>query len=312
MATLVCGALAYDTIMVLDEKFKQNIELNKSNMWDAYFYVPDLRRQFGGCAGNIAYNLKLLNAEPKLLATVGNDFTAYAEWLDEQGINRDYIKQVDHSYTAQTFIVYDAGENKITAFHPGAMHFSNTHNVPHDASITLGVIAADYVEGMLRHALQLSDASIPFLFSPSHTAKELVGDDMLKLIEQAQWMVVNLREWAFISQQVGLSAEQLSQRLDALVVNKGLKGAEIFAQNTRFRVPCPRVRAVNDFTASHDAFCAGLLYGIEKDIDWETTGRIATLMNAIAVEHHGAQQHRFDIATFKQRFKKQFGYALLL
>jgi len=316
MATaLICGSLTYDTVIVLEEKFKNHlIPQEHPSGFEIHFMVPDLRRQFGGSAGNIAYSLKKLGAIPLPLATVGMDFGPYAEWLDTQGISRNYIKRMDHCYTPQTFFIRDMDDNQLIAFHPGALNFSQYHRVtsPLSEEVNIGIISADSIEGMTAHALQLIEAGIPFIFDPGSTIHQFDGDDLLKFIEQATWILVNQKEWQVMELRTGLTATQMARRVQALIITRDAEGPLIYSQETCYQIPSAQAKAVNDTAGCGDAFCAGLLYGLLKDIDWETTGRIASLMGAIKVEHHGSQNHLFTLEMFKLRFKKNFGYALMI
>lgn len=314
MSILICGSLAFDTIMVLDDKLKlagSNTPPPPGSALDLYFFVPDLRREFGGCAGNIAYNLRLLNKTAYPMGTVGGDFGAYAAWLDNHGIPRDYIKVMEHSYTAQTYITQDMDDNKITAFHPGAMNFSHFNHVPLNGGIKLGVIAPDNQEGMLFHAREFSQTGTPFLFYPSHSIAQMLEDEVLEFIELATWMVLEEQDAKLLEKRLGLSVEQLAERVEGLIIGRGLQGAVVHADGVPYLIPAPRPKAMHDPSGCDDAFCAGLLYGLCNDVDWETTGRIASLMWAIKAEHHGTQSHRFTLERFKQLFKRIFGYELI-
>ncbi|OQW91334.1 MAG: carbohydrate kinase family protein [Beggiatoa sp. IS2] len=313
MSVLICGSLTYDTIMVFNDKFKHHLlPAEPLAGFDIYFVVPDLRRQFGGSAGNIAYSLKILGAEPFPMSAVGMDFGPYAEWLDNHGIQRDYITIIDHSYTAQTFVTIDMDDSLITAFHPGALSFSHYNQVSHTHGMQLGTVSAGAAESMMAHALQFVEAGIPFVFDPGRSIMQFDGDELMKFIEHASWILVNQHEWQLMAKHTGLSPAQIAKRIRALIVTLGAEGALIYTQDTRYQIPAAQAKAVNDMTGCGDAFCAGLLYGLLKDIDWETTGRIATLMGAIKVEHHGSQNHTFTLDLFKARFKKNFGYALIV
>jgi adenosine kinase len=311
MSVLICGSFTYDTIMVLNDKFKFfNSSIESAG--DFYYVIPDLRRQFGGCAGNIAYNLKMLGGDPLPMATVGMDFAQYAEWLTSQGIQQTHIHKITHSYTAQTFITVDMEDNRITAFYAGAMAFSSFNPVRKTPDIMLGTVSLDNPDSMKTHALQFSEAAIPFIFDPGHSITEFDSNDLLSFIEQANWILVNEAEWNFLSNTIDLTAEEAAMRVQALVITQGAGGATIYAGGAKYQIPAARAQAVNDTATCGDAFCAGLLYGLSKDIDWETTGRIAALMGAIKAEHHGSQTHHFTLETFKARFKKNFGYALIV
>lgn len=311
MSALICGFLSYDTVMVFNDKFKHHLQSNMPAL-DVRFLVPDIRRQFGGNAGNIAYNLKLLGEKTLPMATVGMDFHQYADWLDACGISRQYIFVMEHCYTPQNFITIDMDDNHITAFHPGAMSFSQFNRVPHNAHFDVGVITADNTEAMLKHALELVEANIPFVFYPAQSIHDLDGDELMKFVEQATWILVNRAEWQIMQKRLGLSPQQVAQRVQALVVTLGAEGSLIYSNETRYQIPAAAAKAVNDRMGCGAAYCAGLVYGLIRDIDWETTGRIASLMGAIKVEHHGTQNHNFTLELFKARFKKNFGYALII
>jgi len=311
MSALICGLFSYDTVMVFNDKFKHHITPSQMQALDVHFMVPDLRRQFGGGAGNIAYGLKLLGTDPVPMASVGTDFAPYAEWLASHEINCDHIKNIEHSYTAQTFVTIDMDDNHITAFHPGATLFSSQNHVSQANDISVGTISADSADGMMVHALQFSEAGIPFIFNPGHSIHYFDGDELLKFIEHASWILVTEKEWRIMSERTGLNSQQIARRVNALIVTRA-EGTIILVQDTRYQIPVAHAKAMNDPSGCGDAFCAGLLYGLQKDIDWETTGRIASLMAAIKMEHHGTQNHNFSLDNFKIRFKKNFGYALLM
>jgi len=311
MSALICGSFAFDTIMVFNDKFKNHILPEQVHIINVSFLVPDLRREFGGCAGNIAYNLKMLGGDAQPMGTVGRDFAPYAEWMDSCGISRTYLTTIDHRYTAQAFITTDMDDNQITAFHPGAMNFSHQNQVSQAKDITIGIVSPDGRKGMVEHARQFVAAGIPFIFDPGQGLPMFNGNHLLQFIEQATYVIVNDYEWQLMRERTGLSPEEMAKRVKALIVTKGADGAIIYTPNTFYNIPSARTKAVNDPTGCGDAFRGGLLYGLMKDIDWETTGRIASLMGAIKVEHHGTQNHKVNIEEFKQRFKQNFGYTLM-
>ncbi|MFK5969619.1 MAG: carbohydrate kinase family protein [Candidatus Marithrix sp.] len=312
MSALICGSFAFDTIMVFHDKFKQHILPDKVHILNVSFLVPDLRREFGGCAGNIAYNLNLLGGEALPMGTVGTDFTPYAEWMDKCGIARTHVTAIDNIYSAQAFITTDMDDNQITAFHPGAMNFSHHNKISQTKGVTLGIVSPDGREGMIEHARQFVAAGIPFIFDPGQGIPMFDSNDLLQFIEQATWVIVNEYEWQLMQEHTDLSEDQVAKRVQALIITKGGNGSTIYTDNTIYQIPSADVKAANDPTGCGDAFRGGLLYGLMKDIDWETTGRIASLMGAIKVEHHGTQNHKITIEDFKQRFKHNFGYTLLI
>ncbi|MDM8560172.1 carbohydrate kinase family protein [Candidatus Parabeggiatoa sp. HSG14] len=311
MSALICGSFAFDTIMVFNDKFKHHILPEQVHIINVSFLVPDLRREFGGCAGNIAYNLNLLGGDALPMGTVGMDFAPYAEWIDHCGISRTYVTTVDHTYTAQAFITTDMDDNQITAFHPGAMNHSHLNKVSQAKDVSIGIISPDGRDGMIEHARQFVAAGIPFIFDPGQGMPMFDGNDLLQFIEQATWVTVNDYEWQLMQERTGLSPQKVAQMVQALIITKGEEGAEIYTKDTVYQIPNAKPKAVNDPTGCGDAFRGGLLYGLMKDIDWETTGRIASLMGAIKIEHHGTQNHSFTLEQFKERFKQNFGYALM-
>ena len=308
MTALICGSMAYDTIMVFPDRFRHHILPEQVHILNVCFLVPELRREYGGCAGNIAYNLKLLGGQPLPMATVGKDFTPYAQWLDSCGIRRDYLHVLDDSYTAQAYITTDMDDNQITAFHPGAMSFSQHNHIPRDAGIRIGIVAPDGKDGMIQHAKEFREAGIPFIFDPGQGLPMFDGPELLDLVEQARWLALNDYESRMMQEKTGLSLAQLAERVEALIVTRGAEGSLIFADGEVLEVPVAAVAAVRDPTGCGDAFRAGLLYGLMEDMDWVTTGRIASLMGGIKIEHHGTQNHSFTLESFRERFLANFGY----
>ncbi len=307
MSALICGSFAYDTIMVFHDKFRNHILPDQVHILNVSFLVPDMRREFGGCAGNIAYNLKLLGEEPLPMGTVGKDFGPYAEWMDQCGIDRRYVKEVE-TYTAQAFITTDEDDNQITAFHPGAMNLSHENRVTDAEGVKLGIVAPDGRDGMLQHAEQFAEAGIPFIFDPGQGLPMFDGTELLDFIDKATWVAVNDYEAQMLEDRTGLSPHEIAERVEALIVTRGARGSHIYTQQRRLDVPVAEARAIADPTGCGDAYRAGLLYGLLRDLDWETTGRIAALMGAIKIEQHGTQNHRFDMDEFFERFAEHFGY----
>jgi adenosine kinase len=307
MAALICGSLAYDNIMVFPDRFKNHILPEKIHILNVCFMVPELRREFGGCAGNIAYNLKLLEGDPLPMGTVGSDFGPYFEWFDRAGIRRDYITVIDNTLTAQAFITTDLDDNQITAFHPGAMNFSHKNSVLDAMGATVGLLAPDGREGMIRHAREFVEAGIPFMFDPGQGMPMFSQDDLLQFIEQARWLAVNDYEWQLMQDRTGLSSRDLTERVEALIITRGAEGSSIYTKDHHYVIPTAQARAVKDPTGCGDAYRAGLLYGLMNKLDWETTGRIAALLGAIKIEHHGTQNHRFSRSEFEARYQESFG-----
>ncbi|MDM4769321.1 carbohydrate kinase family protein [Solimonas sp. SE-A11] len=306
MSALICGSFAYDTIMVFPGHFKNEILPDKVHILNVSFLVPQMRREFGGCAGNIAYNLKLLGGEPLPMGTVGNDFERYAEWMDKNGIARDYVKLVPDAYTAQAYITTDLDDNQITAFHPGAMSFSHQQDVP--AGVKIGTVSPDGRDGMLLHARQFAEAGIPFIFDPGQGLPMFGGDDLRDFIQKASYVAVNDYEAELLMERTGWTLRQIAERLDALIVTRGGKGSHIITPKKQYEIPCAEAGSLTDPTGCGDAFRAGLLYGLQNGKDWETTGRIASLMGAYNIERPGTQNHHFTIDEFRERFREEFRY----
>jgi adenosine kinase len=269
-----------------------------------------MRREYGGCAGNIAYNLKLLGGEPLIMATVGDDFAPYADRLDNLTISRNHIRHMPGTYTAQAFITTDLDDNQITAFHPGAMNSSHLNEVPTDAGIRLGIVSPDGRDGMLEHAAQFKAANIPFIFDPGQGLPMFGGAELTAFIDQASWVTVNDYECELLQERTGLTPQAMAERVDAVIVTLGAKGSHIYTQNKRIEIPSAKISSAADPTGCGDAYRAGLLYGIMNDLDWETTGRIAALMGAMKIEHPGTQNHSFTNEEFAARFKNEFGSSL--
>jgi adenosine kinase len=308
MTALICGSMAYDTIMVFQDRFKNHILPEQVHILNVSFLVPELRREYGGCAGNIAYNLKLLGADPLIMATVGKDFTPYSQWLAYCNLSQEYIKVLEDNYTAQAYITTDLDDNQITAFHPGAMSYSELNEVPADRGIRLGIVAPDGRNGMISHAAQLAAAGIPFIFDPGQGMPMYNGEDLLSFVEQATWVALNDYEAQLMQERTGLSPEALAQKVEALIITKGASGSHIYTGGQRLEIPPAKPRDAFDPTGCGDAYRAGLIYGLLEELDWPTIGRIASLMGAIKVETYGTQNHSFNLAGFKERYRENFGH----
>jgi adenosine kinase len=300
--------MAYDTIMVFHDRFRNHILPEQVHILNVSFLVPDLRREYGGCAGNIAYNLKLLGQDPLPMATVGKDFEPYAQWLAYCGIRRDYVRTVEDSYTAQAYITTDMDDNQITAFHPGAMSFSYLNRVPTDAGIRIGIVAPDGKEGMIQHAQQFAEAGIPFIFDPGQGMPMFTGEELLELVDLANWVALNDYEARLMQERTGLAPERIAERVDAVIVTRGAGGSSIYAAGVCHQIPAAKARKEVDPTGCGDAYRAGLIYGLLEDLDWATTGRIASLLGAIKIETAGTQNHTVAMAEFRDRFRDEFDY----
>ncbi|WP_045223729.1 carbohydrate kinase family protein [Methyloterricola oryzae] len=309
MSALICGSMAYDTIMVFHDRFKNHILPEQVHILNVSFLVPDLRREYGGCAGNIAYNLKLLGSEPLPMATVGKDFQPYAQWMSYCGINQEFIRTVEESFTAQAYITTDMDDNQITAFHPGAMSHSHLNTVPTDRGIKLGIVAPDGKDGMVAHAQQFAAAGIPFIFDPGQGMPMFNGEELLEFVELATWVTLNDYESQLMQERTGLKPEELAKKVKALVITRGANGSLIYTDGQCLEIPAAKPKAVLDPTGCGDAYRAGLLFGLLQDMDWATTGRIASLMGAVKVETAGTQNHSFTLAAFRERYHENFGHS---
>jgi len=311
MTALICGSVAYDNIMVFEDSFKNHILPDKIHILNVAFLVPKLRREFGGCATNIAYNLKLLGEEPLPMATVGQDYEPYRKRLKQLGIKQTHIRQLDNTFTAQAFITTDLSSNQIIAFHPGAMNFSEKNKVADAKGVKIGMVSPDGRTGMIKHSAQFKKAKIPFIFDPGQGLPMFNGDDLRKFIEQATWVTVNDYEWELLKDRTGWTEKDITSRVDALIITLGGKGSEIHTKDKSITIPAATPKSVQDPTGCGDAYRAGLLYGLLNKLDWETTGRIASLMGSIKIEHQGPQNHSFTIEQFKKRYKAAFGRKML-
>ena len=310
MTVIVCGSVAYDNVMVFPGRFRDHILPDRIHMLNVAFLVPSLRRNFGGCAGNIAYNLGLLGVRGLPMATVGRDFGAYADWMRMTGVDDSQVRVIDDEYTAQAFITTDLDDNQITAFHPGAMNHSQLNRVTQVQDCTLGVVAPDGRQGMVEHATQFAEAGIPLLFDPGQGLPMFDGPELLEFIGKATWVAVNDYEGQLLSERTGLTHREIASRVRALVVTRGAEGSVIHADGREYSIPAARPDAVTDPTGCGDAYRAGLVYGLQHGLDWETTGRVASLMGAIKVAHPGTQSHSFSQDEFRDRFRAAFGRAL--
>lgn len=312
MSILVCGSIAFDNIMVFPDRFRNHILADQLHILNVSFLVPDMRQQYGGCAGNIAYNLSLLGCDSYVVATVGKDFGDYGEWMDRYGIGRSYIKVIEDSYTARAFIITDMDDNQITAFHPGAMNQCHTNPIPDIKDVIIGIISPDGREGMLQHAQQLMDASIPFIFDPGQGTPLFTTEELDYFIDQSDWLVCNDYEAQMICERTNNTIAQITARVRAFIVTQGEQGSIIYTSDKVYTIPPVHVGNAKDPTGCGDAYRAGLLYGLSENFDWETTGRISSLLGAYKVEYTGGQQHFFSKAEFKQRYAGTYGTSVIL
>ena len=307
MSALICGSVAFDTIMVFHDRFRNHILPDKLHVLSVSFLVPQLRREFGGCAGNIAYNLKLLGGDPMPMATVGKDFEPYAEWMDRWGIDRRYVTRIDSEYTAQAFITTDLEDNQITAFHPGAMNSAHLVDVRSAPEATIGIVAPDGREAMIEHAAQFAERGTPFIFDLGQGLPLFDGEDLRRFIDLATWTTFNDYEWEVVRDRTGMDAEAVVSKVEALVVTRGARGSVVHTGAGSIEIPPARAGDTVDPTGCGDAYRAGLLHGLASGMDWETTGRLASLMGAIKIEHAGTQNHACTRTEIESRFRESFG-----
>jgi len=307
MSSLICGSIAYDNIMVFRDYFKNHIDPDQIHILNVSFYVPEMRRDFGGCAGNIAYNLKLLGDDPLIMATVGDDAGPYLMHLDKMGISRAHILQVANTFTAQAFITTDLDDNQITAFHSGAMGFSHLNQISKTKGVTLGIVAPDGKEGMIQHAEDFAKARIPFIFDLGQAMPLFSGEDLMRFMKLATYACFNAYEMQITCSRTGKTLPELAKEVEALIVTHGDKGSHIYADGHSYEIPCVEADAVIDPTGCGDAYRSGLLYGISRGWSWERTGQLASVMGAIKVSHRGCQNHRPSREEIAGRYYKAFG-----
>ncbi len=296
MPALICGSLAFDTITNFHGRFRDQILPEQIHILNVSFLVPTLRREFGGCAGNIAYSLHQLGGEPVVMAALGADGESYLRRMQEWGVPTDCVRVIDDSYTAQAIIVTDADNNQITAFHPGAMQRAHEIDVPTDRGLRLAIIAPDGREAMLRHAEQLAHADIPFIFDPGQGLPMFDGAELRRFIAQATWIAVNDYEAKMLCERTGADLAALSRmpHLRGVVVTLGAHGCEVWQGGEKQHVPGVAATAVVDPTGCGDAFRAALLYGLERGWSLERCAQLGNRVGAIKIACAGPQNHRLD------------------
>ncbi len=306
MRTLICGSIAYDTIMVFHDRFKNHILPDQLHILNVAFLVPDMRREFGGCAGNIAYNLNLLGGEPLIMATVGDDYLPYDGRLKKLKVPQRHVRHIPGTFTAQAFITTDLDDNQITAFHPGAMNHSHENHVSDASGVKLGIIAPDGREGMLQHAREFHAAGIPFVFDPGQGLPMFDGAELMEFVNMASYVAVNDYEGQMLQERTGRKIEELAKLVKALVVTQGARGSLIHVGAQKIEIPCVKPGEVVDPTGCGDAYRAGLLYGMAAGFDWQLTGRLASLLGALKIAKRGGQNHHFTRDEIAQRFRENF------
>ena len=307
MRTLICGSLAFDTIMVFPDRFARHILPEQTHVLSVSFQISDMRREWGGCAGNIAYNLHALGGDPVVMGTLGSDGGAYRERLRALGIAIDGVRVIDDAYTAQAFIITDHDDNQITAFHPGAMNRSHVVHVDDVAGVGLGIVSPDGKEGMKQHVAEFAARGIPFVFDPGQGLPLFDGNELAQMIEHASYLTLNDYEAKLLADRTGWSIADIAERVDGLVVTMGGEGSIIHAGGATYAIPAVRPSAIVDPTGCGDAYRAGLLYGIANEWDWESTGKLASVMGTIKIECRGGQNHVIDRDTIAMRYRDAFG-----
>jgi adenosine kinase len=309
MKILVTGSIAYDTIMVFPDRFRNHLLADQLHILNVCFLTPEMRREYGGTAGNIGYNLKLLGEDPLVMATVGEDIQPYLERFEELGIATRLFKRVPGQFTAQAFITTDLDDNQITAFHPGAMNCSHENSIPRTLDAGLAIIAPDGKDGMLQHARECAAADMPFLFDPGQGLPMFSSAEIAEFLRLADYVAVNDYEGKLLEEKTGRKLESLARDVKALVYTLGARGSVIFAGGERYEVPCVPADAVVDPTGCGDAYRAGLLYGIAQGWDWPSTGKLGAVMGALKIARRGAQNHVAAPEEIENRFRKAFGYS---
>lgn len=314
MSVLICGSMAFDNIMVFNGRFKEHILPDQVHILNVAFLVPELRREYGGCAGNIAYNLKMIAArpeeEPVIMAAVGEDSDAYFERLSSLGLEARHIAMVPETFTAQAFITTDLDDNQITAFHPGAMNSSQVNHVTDADDVKLGIVAPDGREAMLQHAQEFAEAGIPFVFDPGQGLPMFSGEELMDFVSMADYVAVNDYEARLLQEKTGQTPEQIAKLVQALVVTRGAEGSYIYTDGQRLDIPSVKAEQVVDPTGCGDAYRAGLLFGIVNQLDWEEVGRLAGILGALKIAHSGAQNHRLTRDEIGALYAKHFGFSL--
>ena len=312
MSTLITGSFAYDTIMVFRDQFKNHILPEQIHILNVCFLVPDMRKEFGGCSGNISYNLHLLGGEPVPMGTVGQDFAPYRNWLEKIGLDHRHVKEIPNTYTAQAFITTDTDNNQITAFHPGAMNHAHENKISEAMNIDIGMVAPDGLDAMIEHAAQFAEANIPFFFDPGQGLPMFDGDQLNRFIAQSNYVVVNDYESEMLIDKTGKSLAQIARQVEALIVTRGGDGCDIYANDTQIHIAPIKISGIKDPTGCGDAFRSGLLYGVANQWDWQSTGQLASVMGGIKIEQTGTQNHQPSKSDIESRYKENFATAISL
>jgi len=307
MKTLITGSIAYDTIMVFPDRFRNHLLPDQLHILNVCFLTPEMRREFGGTAGNIAYNLKQLGGDPLVMATVGEDIEPYLYRLQRLGIDATGLRKVAGQFTAQAFITTDLDDNQITAFHPGAMNHAHENHIDASLGAGLAIVAPDGKEGMLQHARECARHRVPFLFDPGQGLPMFSRDELQEFVRLADYVAVNDYEGKMLEEKSGRALVDLAREVKALVLTLGAQGSRIYADGETHEIPAAPAERVVDPTGCGDAYRAGLLYGLAEGWDWPRIGRLGAVLGAIKIASRGAQNHRVERRLIEARYRAAFG-----
>ena len=309
---LVCGSISYDTIVSVKDLFSDHIHPENLSSISIAFNVAKPRKEYGGCAANIVYNMSLIGCEGAIVASVGNDFDVYSKWLTEIKLCQDYIKVIEDQLTAQDFIINDINNNQIASFYPGAIDYSHFNLIQNLDGVQLGVVSPDGLKGMHLHAKQFAESKIPFLFDPGQVTPLFSSDELFSFIKDASWAIFNLSEWNSFHKKTGLSHDDLSAYLNAHIVTDGGKGSHIYLNNESIHIPAAAIYKHSDPTGCGDAYRAGLIFGILNNLNWALSGKLASIMGGISYESQGSQNHVIKEEEIYERYTQSFGESLEL
>ncbi|MFZ4480782.1 MAG: carbohydrate kinase family protein [Rhodoferax sp.] len=295
MASIICGSLAFDTIMNFEGRFAEQILPDQLHILNVSFLVPALRRDFGGCAGNIAYALKQLGGTPLPMATLGSDGATYLDRLDSQGISTEFVRTIEDSYTAQAMIITDRDNNQINGFHPGAMEQAHLTNIAARSDIKLGIIAPDGRDAMWQHAGQFSAAGIPFVLDPGQQLPRFDGAELRALLKQASWVTVNDYEGKMLSDRTGWSSAEISRQVQGLIVTLGADGCEVWVDGDKTPVAPIKASALVDPTGCGDAFRGALLFGLERGWPLQRCAALGNHLGSLKIAQRGPQNYSVDL-----------------
>lgn len=306
MNIFIGGSLAYDFIMSFEGQFKDQLLADHLDNVNVSFFAPTLVKEFGGTGGNIAYNCNLLGMQPLVCASVGQDFEPYRSHFDQAGISLEYVNQRDDSYTAQMYAINDKNMNQINAFHPGAMDFTVELDVP-NIDFNLAILAPSQPASIIKHARQLSQRSIPFIFDPGQVLPLFTRDELIELVERANWLIVNEYESHMLQKNTALSLDALADSVDAFIITKGDKGSVIHTGGEAMAIEPVSASAELDPTGCGDAYRSGILLGLINKLPWQQIGQMGAVMGAIKVEHSGTQNHRPSMGDIRARYELAYG-----